>query len=49
MKIIKVNSKDGEKDVAIYDEKEKDVVEDLCKTEDYGKLVDLVNEQEENK
>ena len=49
MEIIKVDSKDGEKDIAIYDDKEKDLIEDLCKTEDYGKIVDLVNEQKKNK
>ena len=49
MEIIKVDSKDGEKDIAIYDDKEKDLIEDLCKTEDYGKIVDLVNEQKEDK
>ena len=32
MEVIKVDSKDGEKDVAIYNDQEKDLMEDLCKT-----------------
>ena len=35
--------------IAIYDDSEKDILEDFSKTEDYGKIVDLVNEQKKNK
>ena len=49
MEIIKVQTKNGEKEVAIYDDNEKDFGQDLSKTEDYGKIVDLVNEQKKNK
>ncbi len=49
MEIIKVQTKSGEKEVAIYDDNEKDFGQDLSKTEDYGKIVDLVNEQKKNK
>ncbi len=49
MEVIKVPTKDGESELAIYDDTEKDVSVDLCKTEDYGKLVDEINEQKKNK
>ena len=49
MEVITVNSLNGESTLAIYDDSEKDLIDDLCKTEDYGKLVDEINEQEEDK
>lgn len=49
MEVVKIETKNGNVDLAIYDDHEKDYSEDLCKTEDYGKIVDLLNEQKKNK
>ena len=49
METITVKTKNGETTLAIYSDNEKDILEDLSKTEDYGKIVDLVNEQKKNK
>ena len=49
METIIVKTKKGDVELAVYSDKEKDIVEDLSKTEDYGKIVDLVNEQKKNK
>ena len=49
MEVINIETKDGNIDLAIYDDHEKDLSEDLCKTEDYGKIVDEINEQKKNK
>ena len=49
MEIINVKTKNGNTNIAIYDDSEKDIFDDFSKTEDYGKLVDLVNEQKKNK
>ena len=49
MEIKTIKTKNGEVELAIYDDNEKDIREDLSKTEDYGKIVDLVNEQKKNK
>ena len=49
MEIINVKTKSGDTEIAIYDDSEKDYGQDLSKTEDYGKIVDLVNEQKKNK
>ena len=49
METINIKAKDGDTIIAIYNDSEKDIKEDLSKTEDYGKIVDLVNEQKKNK
>ena len=49
METINVRTKKGEVEIAIYDDNEKDLEQDIDKTEDYGKIVDLVNEQKKNK
>ena len=49
MEVINIETKDGNVDLAIYDDDEKDFIEDISKTLDYGKIVDLVNEQKKNK
>ena len=43
METINVRTKKGEVEIAIYDDNEKDLEQDIDKTEDYGKIVDLVN------
>ena len=49
METINVKTQKGEVEIAIYDDNEKDIHDDLSKTEDYGKIVDVVNEQKKNK
>ena len=49
MEIINVKTKCGDKEITIYNDNEKDIGEDLSQTEDYVKIVDLVNEQKKNK
>ena len=49
METINVKTKCGDKEIAIYNDSEKDIQDDLSQTEDYGKIVDLVNEQKKNK
>ena len=49
METINVKTTKGEVEIAIYDDSEKDIHDDLSKTEDYGQIVDELNEQEKNK
>ena len=49
METINIKTKKGDITLAIYNDNEKDTSVDLSKTEDYGKIVDLVNEQKKNK
>ncbi len=49
METINVKTKCGDKEITIYNDSEKDIQDDLSQTEDYGKIVDLVNEQKKNK
>ena len=48
MEVINIKTKDGDTTLAIYHENEKDCETDFSKTEDYGKIVDEINEQKMN-